>query len=377
MTGLASPGDLPARVLLEGTSLTLPPGLRPGAESIGIPCALRMGLDFLGDDLGLQPTGAEDQAARTDALYAFLMGTSGEAFRFWETLYHYDRAADVERVLRGPLEAAGCAYELVLPEEYAQRIGFQGRCHTDDASRRQLLMEQLAVQAQPTVCLEAGAWPDWRLIVGYDRQGEVLLGYGVEGTNYPPGSAQNPLREFTVADMPRAWLVLIGAKQAQPPLSESYLKGLAYALDLLRLESAGGRAEGQEAYAEWARGLEDDAAFPADDPETLQSRYHDFLVTSAELAERRWYGVKFLEQAAQYCAADEELLAARASLEAVHSLVREMWDLTGGPQAAEAHLLLAKRAVREQIAARVRQAAAHEADAADHLEGALASLQER
>jgi hypothetical protein len=68
----------------------------------------------------------------------------------------------------------------------------------------------------------------------------------------------------------------------------------------------------------------------------------------------------------------EELLMAAACYAAEHDLMWQVWNLVGGIDNPEAYLKLAEPAVRRQIVPVILQARDRDAEAADHIERALA-----
>ena len=110
------------------------------------------------------------------------------------------------------------------------------------------------------------------------------------------------------------------------------------------------------------------------------ARIHDDAV--GMLAEARWYGSLCLAEMAEHFAAGpgkrgatEDILQAAACYAAEHDLMWEVWALAGGIGNPQAYLKLADPAVRRSIADVILRARSKDAQAAGHIEGALAIVQ--
>ena len=97
------------------------------------------------------------------------------------------------------------------------------------------------------------------------------------------------------------------------------------------------------------------------------------------VAEARWYGSVFLAQLVEGFEAgpgrpgrQAEVLHAAACYAAEHDLMWEVWDLAGGIGNQEAYRAMADTDVRRAMADVVRQARDQDAQAAEHIERALA-----
>jgi hypothetical protein len=169
-------------------------------------------------------------------------------------------------------------------------------------------------------------------------------------------------------------LVIIGEKHERPPLGEVHREALKWTLEVVRRPMVGGRHSGLAAYSAWADALLHDDEFPANDMSVLRERYtvHDDAVLT--VAEGRWYASLFLAAVAgNEPGMAEELLAAASCCAAEHDLMWKVWELVGGHRRSDEHIRkLAEPDVRRQIVPVILKARDRDAEAAEHIERALA-----
>ena len=140
----------------------------------------------------------------------------------------------------------------------------------------------------------------------------------------------------------------------------------------------GDRPNGLAAFMAWSEQLLRDEDFPND--EAILRQCHDVHNSVVNLvAEARWYGRRFLVGMADHVESHvhrdiiEPLLHAAACYTGEHALMWKLWDLTGGIGNPDAYRYFADPAVRRQMAPVIQQARDKHAQAADHIEQALAS----
>jgi hypothetical protein len=106
----------------------------------------------------------------------------------------------------------------------------------------------------------------------------------------------------------------------------------------------------------------------------LRERYmvHDDAV--GMVAERRWYGSLFLAQIARHeWAMAPDLLVAASCYATEHDLMWQIWDVGGGIGRSDEQVRkLSEPGIRRQIVPLIHQAHDKDAEAADHIERALA-----
>jgi hypothetical protein len=104
----------------------------------------------------------------------------------------------------------------------------------------------------------------------------------------------------------------------------------------------------------------------------LKSRQAVIEVTALELAERRWYGARFLEQAAEVLPEKKgELLSASTCFEEEHNMMWRILELAGGFNNPDVCIKLIDQDLRIQIAEIVSSAGKKDAEALQHLEKAV------
>jgi len=119
----------------------------------------------------------------------------------------------------------------------------------------------------------------------------------------------------------------------------------------------------------------DDETFDTDDIGALCGLQATHSMTVGMVAEHRWYGALFLAQAAEILPNSAAHLFAAASCYArEHDLMWKVWGEMGGlGQGPEQAKKLAEPAARRRSAELLRQAAALDENATEHMEQALAN----
>jgi hypothetical protein len=365
-------------------------------EDIILPSVMRAILEFLGEkDYGCKHCLAQNPDCKILCTYAFLVGVSGAAsFLSWKEGWHGDNVAlfymsdDPGAPERHIFEAIGYAYEGVGKD--------QGR--DDEALFRQRIVESVR-RGMPVLGYGLIGPPEPAIITGYDEDGDVLLGWSFfqgfpefsTGVEFEPAEEGHPTGYFRKRDWFKDThsLLVIGEKREKPPLDETCRKALEWMLVVTRTpmvrpepdapEWYRNRHNGLAAYDAWIAHLLRDEDFLADDEATLRARHriHDDAVGT--VAEARWYGSIFLAQLVEGFVAgpgkhgrQEDILHAAACYAAQHDLMWEVWELAGGIGNPEAYRKLAYPAIRRAMADIILQARDKDAQAAEHIERALA-----
>ena len=348
-------------------------------EDVPFASCLRACLEFLGDGLGCSKIGQCSTGWGIGCGYAYLMGVTGAAFKLtWGDGWHPDNVAswligtDPAEIFRRGFAAVGYESE-ILGHGDLRREG------DDDAIARRRIMESIRDRGRPVIAHGVIGPPEECIITGYDEGGDVLIGWSFF-QNSPDSNAEV---EFEPNGMfrKRSWfadtwsLVLIGDRRDQPDRKHVYLEALEWALDVMRTPTRFGRHNGIAAYDAWAEHLLRDEDFASDDMAVLRDRFmvHDDAVGC--VAEGRWYAAVFLAQAALDARLGApDLYAAASCFAAEHDLMWGIWGLVGGLGRDDAKVrTLADPDARRQMVPIIHRARDKDAEAADHIERALAS----
>lgn len=352
-------------------------------EDITFPSVMRALMEYLGEeDFGCHACRATKPGCKINCSYSFFIGVTGVAsFLNWkpgwemdnvEIMYMSDNPmAPFERAFR----AAGYAYEYLGVER-----------GTDKALLQQRIVESIR-HGRPVIAFGPIGPPESAILCGYDEGGEVLIGWNFfqdfpefnAGVEYEPSGMFRKREWFSYP--PGFSIMLTGEKQERPSLSETYRQSLDWMLKVARTPvTFGDRHNGLAAYTAWSEQLLGEDSLP--DHETAQRlRFdaHNNLV--GNLAEARWYGSLFLNQAAEgeflhyNCAAD--LLHASACYAEEHALMWKLWNLAGGNGNPEAWRHFADTDVRRKMSAVIEEARQQDMKAVYHIEQALEKLPKR
>lgn len=343
-------------------------------EDVPFPSCLRACLEFLGDPIGCKLIQAHGTNRQFDCGYAFLMATSGCAFRLsWKPGWEQDNVEimymsdDPATPFRRAFESIGYAYDIL---------------HKDagEVEMRSAIVDSLRRSRRPVIAFGVIPPPEACLVTGYDEAGDVLIGwnYFQQMDRFNAGVEFEPTGEFRKRDwFPDTEAILvIKEKGPVPDLNVVHLESLRWALQVSRTPfiEAWGRHNGFAAYTAWAEHLLRDADFATDDMAKLRLFFevHDDAVGT--VAEGRWYGSEYLKMVAQQepeMAA--ELLDAAACYVTEHDLMWDVWGHVGGNGRDDAKVLALKEpAVRRAIVPLIDRAREQDIEAANHIEKALA-----
>lgn len=339
----AEAGPAPERVVLEGV-----PKIGYHVHMSPTPGSLFACLQYLKDPVP----------------YDTLMGVTGAAFR---RIWSRDDGGNVDLMYLAPepheraFRAIGREFRVVPPERKDAMI--------------QALKESIAT-GRPLLAFGIIGPPECGIVAGYDRRGEVLLGYSYFQEGDRPGYYEKADWYEGASWAGNVGFILIGEKRARPPERETLLSTLAWAIDLARTPKRAhlpDHVSGLAAYEAWAAGVEVDADYPRDNAEVLGTRvmvHGDQTVMLCERANAAGYLRSMVEAAPEAAA---ELKAAAALYDEVVKLGPKVWpwghDM--GPATQQA---LADPKARREIAQATRQAGEIEALAVEHLEKALARM---
>lgn len=313
-------------------------------------------------------------ALRPDAPlgYVFLDGMSGAAFGLaWIDL---DRICDDITAFAdwpAPVQRACAA------------AGYRCRMLTappDSAEARALYRTEIVASIDRGVpVLATGVYgpPTFGAIVGYDDEGETLLGTSffqnfwdyTPDPEYPQYYRQ---RDWTL-EGPR--LVLLDGPADPPPLPALYREALAWAIQVARLPRIPGHPDvyaGHAAFTAWADNLANDALFEGEDL-ARDMRYLDTNGGGLTTLYGRCRTGDFLR------AASEQFPAAAAELHKAAALHDRIWNeaiqrMYGPDVSPEAARIYVQPETRRKNAALLLQARDWEIEATDWIEQALAKL---
>ena len=337
------------------------------------PACMRAILEYMGDDLGLsEREGGFDR----DAVYAYLMGTTGAAFRLtWKPGWHGDNVAsfmvsdDPGEIFRRGFAAAG----------YEQLTSGHATKDEKEETFRRMVMDSIRDRGRPAIAHGVIGPPEEAIIAGYGEGGATVMGWsffqdheiGTAGVEFLPNGYYRK-RHW----VPATWGVMaFGDKTGDPPRREAYIEALEWALHVSREPVRyKERYNGQSAYIAWAEHiLRDDEVAAGGGPDDAFMVHSDAVDV---VAEGRHYASVFLQQAAAVLPeAAEQLLATAACYKAEHDLMWEIWGIVGsnqrGPEQREAFL---KPDVRRRIVPLIHQARDQDLAASNHIEKALLAL---
>jgi hypothetical protein len=359
----------PGRMVLEGVPKVGFGVVDGNVEMTPFPACLRACLEYMGDDLGFGDGGRYPR----DAVYAYLMGTTGAAFRLsWKPGWHGDNVAswlvsnDPSEIFRRGFAAAG--YEQIPSG------------HLPDAEKeerfRSMVMQSIRDRGLPVIAHGVIGPPEEAIVAGYDEGGRVAIGWsffqdraiGRPGVEFEPSGYFR--KRHWEAD---TWsLIVIGDKVGMPERREAYIDALQWALRVVREPVRyGERHNGLAAYDAWAEHiLKDDEVAAGGGPDDAFIVHSDAVDV---VAEGRYYASVFLRQAADVLPeAKDELLAAAECCKAEHDLMWRIWGEVGSNVPSEGtRREFLRPDVRRRIVPIVRQARDNDAEAAHHIEKAL------
>jgi hypothetical protein len=335
------------------------------------PACLKACLEYMGDDLGF----ARGEKYPRDAVYAYLMGTTGAAFRLlWKPGWHGDNVAsfaiydDPSEIFRRGFAAAG--YEQipsghVPPDAKVERF-------------RKMVVESIRDRGRPVIAHGVIGPPEEAIIAGYGEDGRVVYGWSFfqERAIAAAGVEFEPNGYFRKRNWEAdTWsLMAIGDKTATPDRRETYIKALQNALRIMRTPIRGDSHNGIAAYDAWAEHiLKDDEIAAGSKPDDAFIVHCD---AADVVAEGRHFASVFVTQAAEHLPeAKEPLVAAAKCFKAEHDLVWKIWGEVGSNVPSDkTRTEFMKPEVRRRIAPLIRQARDQDAQAAEEIAKALSAL---
>jgi hypothetical protein len=370
-------GDLfPPRFLLEGVpQVRFYDGKQSCPEDVPFPSCVKAFLDYMGDSRACCKESACRKKAEVDCSYAYVMGTSGAAFRLsWGEGWQLDNVAlhymspDPEAPYQRAFDSLGYPFDWVV------KTGAK----TDEQVFREKIMVALAKQRTPVFAFGVIGPPEPCLITGYDEEGAVLIGWNffqgfsefAAGVEFGPGGQFRKRGWFDETDC----LAIIGEKKDPPAMKQVLRDSLSWALRVMRDPMPWPeRHNGLAAYYAWAAALQWEGDSSEKDMEVIRERFmvHDDAVGT--VAEGRWYGAVYLHKMMEHVPEVlVPLAAAIKCLEREHDLMWEIWNLTGGLGRRDENVrAFARPEVRVQMIRLIGEARANDAEVSRYFENAL------
>ena len=228
------------------------------------------------------------------------------------------------------------------------------------------------------------------IITGYSQGGEVLHGWSYhQGDKWPGmyeqadwfaqlGGGGGPDADLGPVETERAGLLVVGDKNRwrEGTQRDILVESLKWAVELertARRPNLPNHVSGLAAYEAWAKALEVDADYPANDMKVLATRAMVHCDQVVMLYERK-AGAEFLRRMAEAVPeVKAELTAAAVLYDQVGDVAGQVWKWSNWQEPA-AQRGLADAKLRREFATHIRGAAAKEAQAVEKLEAALKVL---
>jgi len=297
--------------------------------------------------------------------YDFIVATSGAAFRrFWEK----DDGGNVDLMYLGeePIRRLFAALNrdvTIVPGK-------------DRDTMLRAIKESIG-KGRPVVAFGIIGPPEAGLVTGYDRAGDVLMGWSYFQDASKPGYYQQSDWHVRGEWAGGMGCVIIGDRKRWPGPSkrETLLATLRWAVDLSRTASrpeAKGHVAGLAAYDAWADALDVDADYPKGDAAIMATRVMVHGDQCCMLEDRRGAAGFLRAMAKEAPEAKADLLAAAELYEEAAKV--QVWPW-GHDMGAVAQAGLADPEARRKISAEVRNARDAEAKAVALLEKAIAAME--
>jgi len=301
--------------------------------------------------------------------YHHAMGTSGAAFRFvlspdiWEPgnySIRYFTEEPNEPVLRACLAAGreATVYE-------------RGR-YADDRSNLVASINN----GIPVMAFGVVGPSDCALVTGYDRDGEVLLGWSTyQDIPADHDVPHDPLGYFRKPEWHEKThgYVLLGSRHESPSRARTYRDALQRACRVIRTSTLGDRTCGLRALEVWAQAMADDTNFDVDEG-TREWRYLGLSVNTTMLIDQL-SAVPFLEEAASALPEVVDALApAIDAYRGIAQLTGQARSLIADDFSPEAKKRFADAAIRKDYAEVMRGIHEQTGSAVGAMEDTLDSL---
>jgi hypothetical protein len=378
----------PPRLVLEGVPRV---GCWPSQNTSApqddlLPGALQAYLRFVEDTTDYDRL-SEEPGDKWHHVHEYLMGTSGHAFRLlWTDDWNFGGNPSFLAIAPNPLapvrrafDSIGYSCEVLLRADFARSWKAQGPISDDEAVYRGKIIESLG-KGRPVIGIGVAGPPEPCLLTGYDEGGAVLLGWS-GWQDDAEFRADVETDAATGYFRKRNWfrdtrgIIVVGERAPRRPQLDIYRDTLTWGLGLMRAKEVQGRHAGQAAYQAWIDGLLQDDVFKGLDEKALKARYDMHWLSAGSLAEARAWGAPFLREIIPLVPeAKADLEAAASCFDAEHDLVWATWEFTTPREGQTSLQRFADPGVRRRMVPLIRLMKEKDAEAAGHIERALAKM---
>lgn len=352
-------------------------------EDDPFPQSIKAFLQYKKDTLGLCKPGNDLQ--EWHKIHCFAMGTSGAGVRncwldYRNLAYGFDSlAADPTVGYVNTIEAIGYEGRLLLRKTYAESIGQKQAADYSEAEFKKQIVDSVT-SGNPVLAIGVVGPPEVCLITGYDKGGEVLIGWSCFQTD--PGFDKNLEKEPTGEFRKSNWyddtvgIIVIGKKKPKVSIAEADKKALQWAVKILKAKTSGKFKAGQDAYEAWISSVRNDTLYEKASEDEMKKAHEGHWGNAGILAQARAWGGQWLDDMAErHPEVRKELTDASGWFFDIHDLVWAMWEFMGGyPQKAEQAEAFRSAYLRSRVACLIRIMAKCDKQAIPRLEVAIRKL---
>ena len=227
---------------------------------------------------------------------------------------------------------------------------------------RELIVDSLS-EGRPVLATNLVANPEFAIVTGYDKKGDVLIGWSPFQNEPNACDGFEESGEFRLSGWyDKTWELVVFGKKGAPRKDPYWL--LEWALSLLegRTPCDEGLHSGLDAYDAWIDFMETDRLFDADEGELKQILAMHSSYTG-QLAEARSWADSFLKSILTQLLPEyaSEIEKAGAECRSIHDLMWEVWGALGsGPGDLSVWSKLADRTVRQKTVEVIKKARQHD-----------------
>ena len=298
--------------------------------------------------------------------YAYTMTVTGAAFFFnWKPGWHGDNCATYYM----SSNAAASFMHGFDGVGYDREIFCGKAFRENEVEMRERIIDSID-RGVPAISHGIVGPPEPAIITGYDDGGDTIIGW-----SFFQNSKEldfEPSGYFRKSDWFKdAYDLFLFGDKKEVDANEVLTETLKWGLEVARTETTWkDRMNGHAAYTIWADQIESDPLDSNEGDDDPFSVHSDAIGTVAEC---RWYGSRFLADAAgkqPKMAAD--LLAASSCFADEHDLMWKVWGCAGGHgRGAEERAAFERPDNRKKMAELIRTARDRDIEASNHIERAL------
>jgi hypothetical protein len=379
----------PVRLVLEGVPRVgfWPKQNTSSPQDDMLPGCLQAYLRFTKDETDYQRL-LDEPGDKWHHVHEYLMGTSGHAFRLlWSDDWSFGPNGSFLTITPDPFEpvrrafdSIGYSYEVLLRPEFARTWKVKLSTSDDEAEYRARIVESLR-KGRPVIAVGVVGPPEPCLITGCEEEGAVLLGWSwfqdeaEFGAEVDAGTGYFRKRDWF---KDTSGILIVGERTPRREQLDITRDTLVWSLSIMRSTAVQGRHAGQAAYQAWIDGLLRDEEIKALGDEALRAHYEMHRGTAGTLAEARAWGSAFLRQLGTLVPKGKAQLDAAADcFDAEHDLVWATWEFTSPREGQTSVQRFADPGIRRRMVPLIKLMKEKDAEAADHLERALALVPDR